>query len=85
MQVIIDDRRQHCADSLGLCQVFGASAQYALQAAEMPQQFAPLGRPQTRYGFEDGFLMTARAALAVSGDGKAMRFIAHPLDDAQSR
>ena len=81
--MIIKGARQRCPDSADRLEVVDTRAHQPLHAAEVPQQRAPLRRPQSRDGFQHGFVVAACAPLAMPGDREAMRFVADALDDAQ--
>src|SRR5260370_42126689 len=52
-QMIINASSQCRPDSGNLFEVGGAGTQHALQPSEVLQELAPLGRSQSRNGFED--------------------------------
>src|SRR6185437_11703144 len=80
MEVIIKTSSQRCAYSGDLLEVRDAGAQYALEAAEMLQQRAPLGWAQARDGLQHRFVVAAGPLTPVSGDREAVRLVAHALD-----
>src|SRR5690349_15427121 len=83
MQMIIKGARQCCPDSAHRLEVVDTGPKQSLHAAEVTQERSSLGRTQSRHGFEHRFVVTTRAALAMSGDREAMCFVANALDYAQ--
>ena len=64
-------------------EIVDARTQYPLQSAELLQQLAALDRTQARNGFEYRLTVPFRPLAPVSGDRKAMRLVAHALDQVQ--
>ena len=67
-------------DSGDLFEIGHAGAHHPLQSAEVLQQLAPLGRTESWNGFQDGFVVAARALAPVTGDRETMRLVADALD-----
>ena len=84
MQMIIKGARQRCPDPADRLQVVDPRTHQALYAAEVTQQRTPLRRTQAGNRFQHGFVVTARAPLAMTGDREAMRLVAYALDDPQT-
>src|SRR5579872_3787720 len=81
MQVIIKASGERRPDSGDLLEIGGAGTQYALHATEMLQERPPLRRPETWYGFQHRFVITARALAPMAGDREAMRLVPYPLHE----
>ncbi len=78
--MIINVSRERRADTRNLFEVGDTGAHHALQAAEVFQQRAALGRPQSRNRLQHRFVITARAFSQVTGDSKSVRLVADALD-----
>ena len=83
MQMIIDDLRQRGADSVHLRQIRHSCPYDSLQPTEVMQQLAALCRTQARHRFEYRLLVATCASTAMPLDGKAVRLVAHSLDQPQ--
>src|SRR5271165_2280836 len=83
MQMLVDGACHRAADAADLLQIADARAQHALQSAEVREQAASAHRPKAGNGLEYRFAVTPGAPPSMSRDRKAMRLVAHPLDEVQ--
>ena len=82
MKVIIKASRQRCPDSRDLLEVGNAGPHDPLQTTEVLQKLAPLRGPESGDHLEHRLIVAAGALAPVTRDGKAVRFIADPLNEA---
>src|SRR5260370_13308963 len=85
VQMIIKASSQCRPDSGDLFEVGDAGAHHALQPSEVLQELPPLGRAQSRNGFEDRLVVAAGPLAPVTGDREAMRFVANALYQPRCR
>src|SRR5258708_26163829 len=83
MEVFIDYLGKLAPEAADLNEIIDACTQYPLKAAELFQQLAPLHRSQARNGFEYRLVVAFGALSAMPSDRKAMRFVAHALNQLQ--
>src|SRR5690554_1877394 len=76
---------QFFADAGRLGDLHGAGASQLLQAAEVFQQLSASFRTHPGDSFEGGGVSGLAAALAVAGNGEAVRLVANMLNQVQRR
>ena len=85
MQMIIHAARQRVADAAHLVEIRDPGTHDALQATEVLQQRAPLGRPEARHRFEHRLVVALGAPAAMARDREPMRLVADALDEPRGR
>ena len=85
MQVLVYYFGHLPADAVDLGELRFAGAEQLLAAAEMAQQLAPPGRADAGNAFQERGLAGLGASAAVAGDGEAVSFVAHLLQQVQGR
>src|SRR5450631_3976777 len=83
VEVFINYLGETAPEAAYLCEIVDTGTQNPLQATELLQQLASLHRAQTRNGFEYRLTVAFRPLPPVSCDRKAMRLVAHALDQMQ--
>src|SRR5687768_9779143 len=83
VQMIIKGACQRCPDPRHSFEIVDTGAHEPLHSAEVFEQRAALRRPEPRDRFEHGFVVAARAALAMPRNRESMRLVANALNDAK--
>src|SRR5256885_5018873 len=84
MELLVDFFSELAADSLDLRQVLDARAHDALQPAEAREQLLAAFGADSCNALQRRGGASLGASRAMSGDGKAVRFVPNPLDQVQS-